>query len=36
MGIVYSMIEADSDLTAVRNAIRRQGAYLGGFRRFVR
>jgi hypothetical protein len=36
MGIVYSMIDAESDLTAVRNAICRQAASLQSVRRFVR
>jgi hypothetical protein len=36
MGLVYSMMDAESDLTAVRNGIRRQAAYLQSFRRFVR
>jgi len=36
MGLVYSMMDAESDLTAVRNGIRRQAACLQSFRRFVR
>ncbi len=36
LGLVYSMIDAEPDLTAERNAIRRQAASLLDLRRFVR
>jgi hypothetical protein len=36
MGMVYSMIDAESDLTAVRNAVCRQAASFQSVRRFVR
>jgi hypothetical protein len=36
MGLVYSMIDAESDLTAVRNAVCHQASSLQSLRRFVR
>jgi hypothetical protein len=36
MGLVYEMIDAESDFTAMRIAICRQAAYLQSVRRFVR
>jgi hypothetical protein len=35
MGLVYGMIDAESDLTAVRNAICRQASYVQSLCRFV-
>jgi hypothetical protein len=35
MGLVYGMMDPESDLTAVRNAICRQAAYLPNVRRFA-